>query len=208
MRAVTRIQSQALAFLRNHIDTDQILPARFMKTMSREGLGQYLFNDLRHDEHGVPRPECRLNGLAPGSMQILIAGENFGCGSSREHAVWALVDFGICCVIAPSFGDIFSANCSKNGLLLVQLPQEYCVAFGKQADDLDHASFIVDLKRQTITDSQGGVFDFPIDRYARDALLRGLDEIGRTLIHADAIADYEVGKRGPRLVGAGDIARG
>ena len=166
-----------------NLDTDMVIPARFMKALSRTGLGRHLFQELRYTPDGVEREDFVLNRGATRGAQILIADRNFGCGSSREHAVWALRDFGIRCVIAPSFGDIFSNNARKNGLLLIRLRDEVTLA--------QFAPMTVDLVEQRLTLASGEGIDFAIDPDDRRTLLDGRDDIARTLRHEAAITRFE-----------------
>lgn len=173
-----------------HIDTDQILPARFMKTLSREGLGRRLFNDWRYETTGREQSAFVLNQPQWRDARILITYENFGCGSSREHAVWALDDFGIRAVIAPSFGSIFATNCVKNGILPVTLPDRACDALMSLVSG-EAAQITVDLERQEVTGPDGAVHLFSVRKDFREVLLSGLDDISRTLKHADALDAFE-----------------
>jgi 3-isopropylmalate/(R)-2-methylmalate dehydratase small subunit len=177
-----------------HVDTDKIIPARFLKTIKRTGLGQFLLHTLRFDENGDERADFVLNQHPHRHAEILIAHENFGCGSSREHAPWALLDFGIRCVIAPSFADIFYGNCFKNGILPVRLPREVCDALMEDARLGENARLTVDLQRQVVVRPNGETIAFEIDAERRRLMLEGLDDIGETLVYADAIEKYE-GKR-------------
>jgi 3-isopropylmalate dehydratase small subunit len=173
-----------------NIDTDQIIPKQFLKTVSREGLAKGLFYDLKTKPDGSPDPEFVLNRPAYAKASILIAKENFGCGSSREHAPWALLDQGLVCVIAPSFADIFYNNCFKNGLLPVTLPREVVDRLLDQAGGPNHV-FAIDLAAQTVTAPDGKVHKFEIDPGRKAGLLAGLDDIGETLQHAGAISAFE-----------------
>lgn len=173
-----------------HIDTDQILPARFMKTLTREGLGKRLFNDWRYDTSGQEKPDFILNQPAWRSAEILITYENFGCGSSREHAVWALDDFGIRAIIASSFGSIFATNCIKNGILPVTLPETACDALMAQVSTSGDV-ISVDLERQEVRGPDGAVHPFTVRRDFREVLLAGLDDISRTLKHGGALDAFE-----------------
>ncbi|VAV93086.1 3-isopropylmalate dehydratase small subunit [hydrothermal vent metagenome] len=179
----------------NNIDTDMIIPQQFLKTIKRTGLGIHAFTNIRYHDDGSEREDFVLNRPAYRSAEILIAGENFGCGSSREHAPWALKDFGIKCIIAPSFADIFYGNCFKNGLLPVKLPQEVIDRLMDDAGRLANAIITVDLEQQQITGPDGGVVSFEIDSYRRHCLLNGLDDIGLTLQKKAAIRDYEAKKK-------------
>lgn len=190
MRPFRTVTAAAAPLPIAHIDTDQILPARFMKTLTREGLGQRLFNDWRYGPTGEERDDFVLNQPAWRSAEILITYENFGCGSSREHAVWALDDFGVRAIIAPSFGSIFATNCVKNGILPVPLPESSCDALMTLVSSAD-AKVSVDLERQEVTAPDGTVHAFSVRRDFRDVLLAGLDDISRTLKHADALDAFE-----------------
>jgi 3-isopropylmalate/(R)-2-methylmalate dehydratase small subunit len=174
-----------------NVDTDKIIPARFLKTIKRTGLGKDLFSTLRYDENGTEKPDFVLNQPKYRHAEILIAGENFGCGSSREHAPWALLDFGIRCVIAPSFADIFHGNCFKNGILPVVLPADICEQLMEDAALGTNARITVDLERQVVVRPDGQEFAFEVDAFRRNCLLNGLDDIGLTLEHGTAIAAYE-----------------
>ncbi len=179
----------------NNIDTDMIIPQQFLKTIKRTGLGIHAFTNIRYHDDGSEREDFVLNRPAYRKAEILIAGENFGCGSSREHAPWALKDFGIKCIIAPSFADIFYGNCFKNGLLPVKLPQEVIDRLMDAAARGANAIITVDLEQQQITGPDGGVVSFEIDPYRRHCLLNGLDDIGLTLQKKAAIGDYEAKKK-------------
>ncbi len=174
-----------------NVDTDKIIPARFLKTIARTGLGKNLFDTLRFDAAGQERPDFVLNTEPYRHAQILIAHENFGCGSSREHAPWALLDFGITCVIAPSFADIFHNNCFKNGILPVRLPRAQCDALMEDSRLGGNARVTVDLPRQLVLRPSGEELPFTIDPHRKHLLLEGLDEIGETLQRASAIAAFE-----------------
>jgi 3-isopropylmalate/(R)-2-methylmalate dehydratase small subunit len=178
-----------------NVDTDKIIPARFLKTIKRSGLGVYLFDTLRFTPDGQERPEFVLNQEPWRKAQILIAHENFGCGSSREHAPWALLDFGIRCVIAPDFGDIFFNNCFKNGVLPVRLPRTVCDQLIADAKLGGNARLTIDLERQVVVRPNGEKIGFEIDPFRKHLLLNGLDDIGQTMQHADAIAAYETQRR-------------
>ncbi|KTE32226.1 MULTISPECIES: 3-isopropylmalate dehydratase small subunit [unclassified Sphingopyxis] len=191
MRKFERVRGVAVSLPLANVDTDMIIPARFMKALTREGLGRHLFDELRHAPDGSERAAFVLNRPAARAAQILIADRNFGCGSSREHAVWALADFGIRCVIAPSFGDIFAGNARKNGLLLIRLPEEVCARLAREIELAQHAPVEIDLEAQEIRLASGEVVAFAIDAGDRRVLMEGLDDIGRTLRHADAIARFE-----------------
>ncbi len=181
-----------------NMDTDKIIPARYLKTIKRSGLGVSLFKDLRFDPDGSEKPDFVLNQAPFRDAAILLVGENFGCGSSREHAPWALLDFGIRCVIGPSFADIFYNNAFKNGLLLVTLPQTEVDALMEDAGRGANARLTVDLENQRITRAGGAAIDFDIDPFRRHCLLNGLDDIGLTLAKADKIDAYEARQRAAR----------
>jgi 3-isopropylmalate/(R)-2-methylmalate dehydratase small subunit len=174
-----------------NVDTDKIIPARFLKTIKRSGLGVHLFSTLRYEDDGAENPDCVLNQPKYRHAEILIAGENFGCGSSREHAPWALLDFGIRCVIAPSFADIFHGNCFKNGILPVVLPPEICAQLMEDAAMGANARITVDLEQQLVIRPDGSRIHFEVDAFRKHCLLNGLDDIGLTLEHAAAIDAYE-----------------
>jgi 3-isopropylmalate/(R)-2-methylmalate dehydratase small subunit len=174
-----------------NVDTDMIIPKQFLKTIKRTGLGKNLFDEMRYDRDGTENPDFVLNKPAYRDAKILVAGDNFGCGSSREHAPWAILDFGIRCVIAPSFADIFFNNCFKNGILPIVLPQEQVDKLMDDANRGANAVLTVDLEKQEITGPDGGVIRFDIDPFRKRCLLEGLDDIGLTLEKADAIAAYE-----------------
>ena len=174
-----------------NVDTDKIIPARFLKTIRRSGLGVHLFDTLRYDEQGVERPDFVLNRVPYRRAQILIAHENFGCGSSREHAPWALLDFGIRAVIAPDFADIFHNNCFKNGILPIRLPREICDALMEDVSQGDNARLTIDLARQVVLRPNGEAIAFEIDPFRKHLLQNGLDDIGQTMAHAGAIDAFE-----------------
>ncbi len=163
-----------------NIDTDAIIPKQYLKTIKRSGLGKALFAEMRYKDDGSENEEFVLNKPAYRESKILIAGENFGCGSSREHAPWALHDFGIRCIIAPSFADIFHNNCFKNGMLPIELPQEDIDKLLDDAGRGANATITIDLEKQEITGPDGGVIKFEIDPHSRHCLLNGLDDIGQT----------------------------
>ncbi len=191
MDKFTTLSGTAAPFPMVNVDTDRIIPARFLKTIARSGLGKNLFQDLRYDADGSEIPGFVLNKPPYRNAKILIGGENFGCGSSREHAPWALMDFGIRCVIAPSFADIFANNSAKNGVLLVTLPKERVDELMRDAEKGENARFTVDLERQEITRPDGATLRFEIDPFRKYCLLNGLDDIGLTLRKEDKIAAFE-----------------
>ena len=177
-----------------NVDTDMIIPKQFLKTIKRSGLAKGLFYELRTDEAGNPK-DFVLDQPAYRDARILVGGENFGCGSSREHAPWALLDFGIRCVIAPSFADIFYNNCFKNGILPIVLPQEDVDKLMDDAERGANAVVTVDLEAQEIRGPDGGVVRFDIDPFRKHCLINGLDDIGLTLQQAPAIDTYESQQR-------------
>ena len=174
-----------------NVDTDAIIPKQFLKTIERTGLGKNLLYELRYDEDGKEKPDFVLNKPAYRKAQILVAGENFGCGSSREHAPWALLDFGIRCVIAPSFADIFYNNCFQNGILPIKLPQADVDKIMDDANRGSNATITIDLEKQEIRGPDGGCIKFEMDTFRKRCLLEGLDNIGLTLESEKAITDYE-----------------
>ena len=174
-----------------NVDTDKIIPKQFLKTIKRTGLGQNLFDEMRFKADGTEIPEFVLNQPAYRNAKVLIAGENFGCGSSREHAPWALLDFGIRCVIAPSFADIFHNNCFKNGVLPITLPQEQIDELMEDAKNGSNAIFTVDLEAQEIVRPDGECVSFNVDGFRRYCMLNGLDDIGLTLKKEEAIKVFE-----------------
>jgi len=188
---ISRVEGRVAVLDRPDVDTDQIIPKQFLKRIERTGYGQFAFFDWRFDEDGNERAGFELNQPQFEGARILLAGRNFGCGSSREHAAWALQDFGYDVVIAPSFGDIFRSNAGKIGMVLVELPDEQVKAM-MESVDLDRGSdAVVDLEAQTVTTPDGKVLSFAFDESTRYRLLNGLDDIGLTLQHEDAIAAYE-----------------
>ena len=195
MDAFTTLTAIAAPLPLANVDTDKIIPARFLKTIKRTGLGQHLFDTLRFLPDGREREEFTLNQPAFRNAQILIAHDNFGCGSSREHAPWALLDFGIRCVIAPSFADIFHNNCFKNGILPVRLPRVVCDALMDDARLGGNARLTVDLVRQVVIRPSGEEIAFEIDPFRRHLLLNGLDDIGQTMEHQAEIEIYETARR-------------
>jgi 3-isopropylmalate/(R)-2-methylmalate dehydratase small subunit len=174
-----------------NVDTDMIIPKQFLKTIQRSGLGKNLFDEMRYTPEGDEIADFVLNQPAYRSAEILVAGDNFGCGSSREHAPWALLDFGIRCVIAPSFADIFYNNCFKNGILPIVLPQADVDKLMDDAKRGANATVSIDLESQTIKGPDGGEIAFEVDAYRKQCLMQGLDDIGLTLQKATAIDDYE-----------------
>jgi len=191
MEKFTEITGTAAPMPLVNIDTDMIIPKEFLKTIKRSGLGVNLFDEMRYDREGNEIPDFVLNQPQYRDAQILVAGDNFGCGSSREHAPWAIKDFGIRCVIAPSFADIFHNNCFKNGILPIVLPQEQVDVLMKDAEKGSNARMTVDLEGQTVTTSDGERFSFEVDSFKKHCLLQGLDDIGLTLEKGAAIDTYE-----------------
>jgi 3-isopropylmalate/(R)-2-methylmalate dehydratase small subunit len=176
---------------RPNVDTDQIIPKQFLKRIERTGFDTCLFNDWRYLPDGSPNPEFVLNFPRYQGASILVAGKNFGCGSSREHAPWSLAEYGFRVILAPSFADIFRNNSLKNGLLTVILPDETIERLMKKAEEMEGYSLTVDLEREVISDDEGFSTPFQIEPFRRTCLLEGLDDIGLTLRHADAIAAFE-----------------
>ena len=174
-----------------NIDTDMIIPKQFLKTIERSGLGGHLFHEMRFDDRGAEIADFVLNRAAYRDSKILVAGDNFGCGSSREHAPWALLDFGIRCVVAPGFADIFFNNCFKNGILPIALPREEVDMLLDDAGRGANARLIVDLAAQTIRRPDGGEIAFEVDPFRKHCLLNGLDDIGLTLETAEKIDAFE-----------------
>lgn len=178
-----------------NIDTDKIIPKQFLKTIARSGLAKGLFDEMRNHPDGTPNPDFVLNQSAWSKAQILVTGENFGCGSSREHAPWALLDFGIRCILAPSFADIFYNNCFKNGILPIVLDPATIDLLMEDAKKGANAVMTVDLDTQTISRPDGETVHFSIDPFRKHCLMNGLDDIGLTLTEAPAIDHYEATRR-------------
>lgn len=174
-----------------NIDTDMIIPKQFLKTIKRTGLGKSLFFEMRFDDNGNEVEEFILNQPAYREAKILVVGDNFGCGSSREHAPWALLDFGIRCIISTDFADIFYSNCFKNGVLPIKLPQDDVDKLMEDAERGTNATVSIDLESQKITSSDGDEFSFEIDAFRKHCLLNGLDEIGLTMKKEAKISAYE-----------------
>src|SRR6266581_7220577 len=191
-----RIHTGLVAVLdRSNVDTDQIIPKQFLKRVERTGFGEFLFYDWRFLPNGDPNPEFELNESRYRGASVLIAGKNFGCGSSREHAPWALADYGFRAIIAPSFADIFANNCLKNGLLPIVLTESQVAELGRRAREVEAYQLTVELQRRIVEDEQGFSATFAIDDFHRHCLLEGLDDIGLTLQHEGEIAGCE--KRRP-----------
>ncbi len=194
MRKFDLLEGVAAPMASANIDTDQIIPKQFLKTVEREGLGKGLFYDFRFDLDGQEKPDFVLNQPAYKGARILITGDNFGCGSSREHAPWALDDFGIRCVVSTSFADIFYNNCFQNGLLPAIVSAEDLHALMDEAKGANHV-FAVDLEAQTISAPSGQIVSFQIDAGRKEKLIKGLDAIGETLEHAPDIDRFEEKRR-------------
>ena len=191
MEKFTTLTGIAAPLPMRNVDTDMIIPKQFLKTIKRSGLGAALFYEMRFDEAGKEVPEFVLNKPAYRKAQILVTGENFGCGSSREHAPWALLDFGIRCVIAPDFADIFYNNCFQNGILPIKLPQAEVDKLLDDASRGANATLTIDLEAQEIRGPDGGVIRFEIEPFRKHCLLHGLDNIGLTLEKEQAIGAFE-----------------
>ena len=174
-----------------NVDTDMIIPKQFLKTIKRSGLGANLFDEMRFTKDGAEKPDFVLNREPYRQTEIIVAGDNFGCGSSREHAPWAIKDFGIRCVISTSFADIFYNNCFKNGILPIVLPKEQVDVLMADAEKGANARMEVDLEAQTVTSSDGDVFHFELDAFKKHCLLNGLDDISLSLEKASSIESYE-----------------
>jgi 3-isopropylmalate/(R)-2-methylmalate dehydratase small subunit len=191
MEKFTTLTGVAAPLPMRNVDTDMIIPKQFLKTIKRTGLGKSLFYEMRFDEAGKEVPDFVLNRPAYRNATVLVAGENFGCGSSREHAPWALLDFGIRCIIAPDFADIFYNNCFQNGILPIKLPQADVDKLMDDASRGSNATLTIDLEKQEIRGPDGGVITFDIDPFRKHCLLNGLDNIGLTLEKQQAIDAFE-----------------
>jgi 3-isopropylmalate/(R)-2-methylmalate dehydratase small subunit len=191
MKAFTVHRGRVAPLDRVNVDTDQIIPKQFLKRIEKTGFGQYLFYDWRFIADGKPHPDFVLSDPRYEGATILVAGKNFGCGSSREHAVWALSDYGFRAVISSSFADIFANNSTKNGFLVVRLTEEEVAELVRRAQDVDNYQLTVDLEKCEVRDDQGFFAKFSIDDFVRHCLLNGLDDIGLTLQHESEIAAYE-----------------
>ena len=178
-----------------NVDTDQIIPKLHLRTIKRTGLGKVVFEELRFNTDGSEKPEFVLNREPYRNAKILVAGDNFGCGSSREHAPWALLDFGIRCILSTSFADIFYNNCFKNGILPIIVSKEELDALMGDAGDTDNPELTIDLEAQTIRRPNGPIVSFTIDEFRRECLLEGLDDIGLTMQKVDKIGEFEVEQR-------------
>jgi 3-isopropylmalate/(R)-2-methylmalate dehydratase small subunit len=197
MKPFTTFTSRMTPLPVNNIDTDQIIPARFLKTTSKQGLGDQLFNDWRYDEAGQPLPDFILNQPRAQGAQVLLAGDNFGCGSSREHAPWALTQFGFRAVISTSFADIFKQNALKNSLLPIVVPADVHAALFEAVAADPETAVTVDLAALTLTLPDGRKVEFPVDPFARHCLVNGIDELGYILQHEAAIAEFEARQEAP-----------
>jgi len=204
MREFKTLDGLAVPLLRDNIDTDAIIPKQFLKSIKRSGFGRNLFDEWRYLDHGepgqaqdsrVPDPDFVLNAPRYQGAEVLIAGENFGCGSSREHAVWALDDYGFRAVIAPDFADIFNNNSFKSGLLPIRLDKAIVEQLGRECADGEAYRLGIDLAAQTVTTPSGEVFTFEVDAFRKDCLLNGLDDIELTLQQRNRIQDYEAKRR-------------
>ena len=190
-----------------NVDTDMVIPKQYLKTIKRTGLGKGLFSEMRYKDDGSENPDFVLNKPAYRKAQILVAGDNFGCGSSREHAPWALLDFGIRCVISTSFGDIFYNNCFKNGILPIRVSQEDLDKLFDDADRGANATLTVDLEKQEIRGPDGGKVTFEVESFRKHCLMNGLDDIGLTMVKAPSIATYEEKQKTARRAGDHDGGR-
>jgi 3-isopropylmalate/(R)-2-methylmalate dehydratase small subunit len=190
-------QGKVVPLLRANVDTDQIIPKQFLKRVERSGFGEFVFHDWRRSAEGELDPSFPLNQPRYAGASILVAGRNFGCGSSREHAVWALADFGFHAIVAPAFGDIFANNCVKNGVLTVILTEDQVKEIARRAQDIPDYSLTVDLEERRVSDGHGFSATFTIDDFTRRCLLQGLDDIGLTLQHEAEVSSYEA--RHPEL---------
>lgn len=203
MEPFVRLNGVAAPLDRVNVDTDQIIPKQFLKRVERTGFGQFLFFDWRSLPDGQPNPDFELNQPGFEGATILVAGRNFGCGSSREHAPWALLDYGFRAIIAPSFGDIFYNNCFQNGVLPVRLPEESVNEILARAKASPGYRVTVDLERSLVEDDQGLSVPFEVDAFRRHCLLNGLDDIGLTLQHDTEIAEFETHRPSWRPVATG-----
>jgi 3-isopropylmalate/(R)-2-methylmalate dehydratase small subunit len=191
MEPFTKLEGVAAPLNMINVDTDMIIPKQYLKTIQRTGLGKALFDEMRFNQDGSEKPDFVLNKPAYRKAKILVTGENFGCGSSREHAPWALLDFGIRCVIAPSFADIFYGNCFKNGILPIKLPQEQVDKLMDDAERGANAVISIDLEKLEIRGPDGGMIKFDLDPFRRQVLLNGWDDIALTLRAGEKIDVYE-----------------
>ena len=195
MQKFTTLTAVAAPLPMINVDTDMIIPKQFLKTIQRTGLGKHLFDEMRYTTDGKEVPDFVLNRPAYRKAEILVAGQNFGCGSSREHAPWALLDFGIRCVIATSFADIFYNNCFKNGILPIVLPQEDVDKLMDDASRGSNAVVTIDLEKQEIRGPDGGMIKFDVDPFRKQCLLNGWDDIGLTMRNEKSIDDFEARRK-------------
>ena len=191
MEKFNKLSGHAIPLRITNVDTDMIIPKQFLKTIKRTGLGEFLFYELRYDQDGNKISSFALNQEQYKGASILIAGKNFGCGSSREHAPWSIADYGIKCIIAPSYADIFYNNCFKNGILPLVLPEDDVDTLMKDAEKGANSIIEVDLENQTIVSSDGEIFRFEVDPFKKHCLLNGLDDIGLTMEKENHITAYE-----------------
>jgi 3-isopropylmalate/(R)-2-methylmalate dehydratase small subunit len=196
MKPYTNFESRVVPLAINNIDTDQIIPARFLKTTSKQGLDRQLFNDWRYDAQGNPKPDFILNQSRGQNAQVLLAGDNFGCGSSREHAPWALTQFGFRAVISTSFADIFKQNSLKNSLLPIVVPADVHAELFAAVTGDPEATVKIDLTAQTLTTPGGRQVEFPVDGFSKHCLIEGVDELGYILSHEAEIAGFEAQRVG------------
>jgi 3-isopropylmalate/(R)-2-methylmalate dehydratase small subunit len=196
MEQYKKHESIAALMNRNNVDTDQIIPKQFLKKVERTGFGVHLFHDWRYNNDGVTdNPEFELNNPAFKGAKILVAGDNFGCGSSREHAPWAIADYGFNTIISTSYADIFYNNCFKNGILAIKVDEAQLAALMQEIEANEGVQFIVDLENQEVITPAGNGFKFEIDPFRKDNMMKGLDDIGLTLQHADKITEFEEGHK-------------
>ena len=204
MQAFTTLTALVAPLERDNVDTDAIIPKQFLKSIHRTGFGAYLFDEWRYLDHGEPGQDCSNRPLNPDFVlnqpryhgaEILLTGKNFGCGSSREHAPWALLDYGFRVIIASSFADIFYNNCFKNGILPIVLADNVLDSLFKAVEETPNYQLTIDLAAQTVTTPSGEVLKFAIEAFRKESLLKGLDEIGLTLQYADEIRAYEKRRR-------------
>lgn len=191
MQAFTKLDSKMVAIATENIDTDQIIPARFLKTITKKGLGMNLFADWRYNEDGSPKADFILNGPEAKGAKVLLAGDNFGCGSSREHAPWSLMDYGFQAVISTSFADIFRNNSLKNGLLPIIVDEDTHKQLLSIAEEDPDAQLSINLEAQTVTLPDGRSVEFPIDDFSKNCMLEGIDQLGYLMKQADKVAEYE-----------------
>jgi len=206
MQPLRSVRSKTVVLPLTNVDTDQIIPARFLTTTTKEGLGRQLFSDWRYRADGAPNPDFVLNRPEALGCEVLVAGRNFGCGSSREHAPWAILDYGFRAILAPSYADIFYNNCIKNGILPVTLSNEQIDELFRRTEATEGYRLTVDLEKQIVTDERGLRYEFAIEPFRRESLLQGLDEIGLTLAREAEIAAFEAKNlHVPAMHGAVDV---